>query len=278
MERVALRSAEKPAVDFIKTGLFSRDGTFSYQVHGTNETGFVQIQLGSRAAALTYSIAEQDSEFSMLVEALCRITGKAGRFHLLANAPAQSEQWHLLKANGFHTCTVQTIWRINTTPSNKTFQSLWSFETEEDQNKITAFYSQFFSPLERSLHSWKFPDIFHLVYHDPSGSIGGIARVLSFADRALLFPMLDAQCKDPERCITSLIQDCSKYFSILFVGESTAHPLSESVLGANAEMLVSENHRMVRNLAANAVVNDFHPADLLKENGIAKPSTPFSHS
>ncbi len=278
MERVSLKASDKPVEDFLRTSFFSRDDTFTYRVHGTDTMGFIQIQLGSRAAALTYSIAEQDSGFSMLVEALCQVAGEAGRFHLLANVPADSDQWHNLKANGFHTCSVQTIWQINTFPSDKASQSLWSFETEEDRSTITDFYSQFLSPLEVSLQSWKFPDVFHLVYHDPSGSIGGIARILFFADRALLFPMLGAQCKDPERCITSLIQDCSKYFTNLFLSESTAHPLPGNALGVNAQMLVSENHRMVRNLATPSTVNNFHPADLLKENGVAKPSTPCSHS
>lgn len=265
-------------MDFLKTCFFSRDGTFTYRVQGSDETGFIQMLSGSRTASLAYAIASQESSFSNLIEALCQVAGEAGIFHLLANVPSDSDQWHYLKANGFHTYSVQTIWQINSIPPNKSSRFQWTFEKEEDRNSIASFYSHVLSPLEVSLQSWKFPDIFHLVFYDPSGNIGGVARVLFFTDRALLFPMLGAQCTDPAQCIAALLQNCSEYFSSLFLCECTTHPLPEEVLGTNAEICLSENHWMVRNLAAPAAVKNFHPADLLKDNGIAKPTTPCSHT
>ena len=278
MERFFLRAPQNPIADFLKSCFFSADGTYTYRVQGSDVTNFVQVQMGSRSVALSYGITSQESGFTRMIETLCQIGGEAGKFHLVANVPAESDQWHYLKTNGFHTYSVQTIWRVAPVLLHKSSCSAWTFEKTEDQTSIASFYSHILSPLEISLQSWKFPNIFHLVLYDNPEHVCGVTRVLFFDHRALLFPMLDVHCADPAQCITALLQDCSKYFSDIFLCECTAHPLPKGILGTNAEVCLSENHRMVRNLAASAAVKDFQPAELLKEQGIARPSTPCSHS
>ncbi len=183
--------------------------------------------MGSRSVALSYGITSQESGFTRMIETLCQIGGEAGKFHLVANVPAESDQWHYLKTNGFRTYSVQTIWHVAPALQDKSSCPAWSFEKKEDQTSIASFYSHILSPLEISLQSWKFPDIFHLVLYDNPEHVCGVTRVLFFDHRALLFPMLDAHYVDTAQCITALLHDCSKYFSKLFLCEFLIHEIMD---------------------------------------------------
>jgi hypothetical protein len=278
MERIFLRGIENPSYDFLRNCFFSKDGISSFRVQEADNPEFAQMQYGGNSAALLYGIPLQTSNSSKLVEALCQIAAEAGKFHLLANVPADSDQWQYLKANGFRTYSVQTIYKIDHLPHIKSSSTQWCFETDEDRNSVAAFYSRFLSPLEASLQSWNFPDVFHLILHDPSACIRGITRIRFFADRAVLLPMLDANCSDPEQHIAALFHDCSKYFSMIFIREFTNRPFKKEFFGKDAEICLLENHSMVRNLASFSTIKNFQLAEYLDDKGIARPSTPFSHS
>ncbi|MHB8806029.1 MAG: hypothetical protein ACYC59_00440 [Anaerolineaceae bacterium] len=278
MERFFLRGVEDPSHDFLKNCYFSKDDISSFRVQDADHTEFAQMQYGGNSAALFYDIPFQSSNSSKLMEALCQIAGEAGKFHLLANVPADGDQWQYLKMNGFRTYSIQTIYKMNPLPFIKSSSVQWCFETDEDRDSIASFYSRFLSPLEASIQSWNFPDIFHLILHDHSACIRGITRVRFFANRAVLLPMLDANCSDPEQHLAALLHDCSRYFSTIFLREFTNRPFNKEIFGNAAEVCLLENHFMVRNLASFNTVKNFQLAEYLDDKGIAKPSTPFSHS
>jgi len=278
MERFFLRGVEDPSHDFLKNCFFSKDDISSFRIQDVDHPEFAQIQYGGNSAALFYGIPLQESTSSKLIEALCQLAGEAGKFHLLANVPADSDQWQYLKANGFRTYSVQSIYQIDTPPSSKSSSVQWCFETDEDRNSIASFYSRFLSPLEVSIQSWNFPDVFHLILRDSSACILGITRIRFYANRAVLLPMLDTNCSDIEQHMAALFHDCSQYFSLLFLREFTDRPFNKEILGVDAECCVFENHSMVRNLASFNTLKNFQPAEYLDDKGIAKPSTPFSHS
>ncbi|MGV8026081.1 MAG: hypothetical protein AB2L18_05955 [Anaerolineaceae bacterium] len=269
---------EDPSQDFLKNCFFSKDGISSFRVQGTDDLEFAQMQYGGNSAALFYGIPSQASNSSKLLEALCQIAGETGKFHLLANVPAESCQWQYLKTNGFRTYSIQTFYKIDHLPQMKSPSAQWRFETDEDRNTTASFYSRFFSPLEASIQSWNFPDVFHLILHDSSAYVRGIARVRFFTNRAVLLPMLEVDCRDPEQHIAALLQECSKYFSTIFIREFTTHPFHKDFFGKVAEICLFENHSMVRNLASCNTIKNFQLAEVLDDKGIAKPSTPFSHS
>jgi hypothetical protein len=276
MERIFLRGVTNPSYDFLKNCFFSKDGTYSYRIQNTAGPEFAQLQYGGNSANLLYGFSAQAFHSSDLIEALCQVAGEAGKFHLLANVPGGTDQVAYLKSNGFRTYSVQSIWKVNHFPREKHSAVQWCFEKDEDRSAISSYYSRHFSPLEVSLQSWNFPDVFHLILHDQSSRIRGITRVRFFANRAVLLPMLDTDCEDPGQTISALLHDCSRYFSIIFIRELANHPFSKESLGKDAEICLFENHSMARNLATLNPIKNFQPADFFDDKGIAKPSTPFS--
>lgn len=278
MERFFLRDVKNPRLDFLQNCFLSRDGIFSYFVQEKNESEFAQLQYGGKSAALLYAIPSPDILSTKLIEGLCQVTAGYGKFHFLANTPADGAAWKFLKANGFRTISVYNLWQVDPFVSTMPKSPQWFFEKAEEHGDIASFYTRLLSPLEASLQSWDFPDVFHLVLHDTASCIRGVARVRYFANRAVLLPLFDCSADETGQYLAALLNDCSKYFSTLFIRELSNHPFSSGTLGEKAKLCLAESHCMARNLAALNSVKEYQPAELLDEKSIAKPSTPFTRS
>lgn len=280
MERIFLRGIQDPARDFLKNCFLSKESIFSYRAQEDGAPAFAQLQFGERSAVFLYYISLPGTSPANSIESLCRIAGEAGKAHLLANAPMHSEQWQFLHAMGFHTYSVQNIWQVNDLPAARAFSGQWCIEKDQDRSAITSYYSHFLSPLELAFQTWNFPDIFHLILHDHSACVRGVARIRFFVDRAVILPMLDLRENDEgeDDCMIALLKECSRYFSKLFIRESTRHPINTNFFAKREEACLTEDHFMVRNLVAMNAIRNYQPLELLDEKGVAKPTTPFSHS
>jgi len=277
-ERFFLRDVTNPVFDFIKNSIFPKDCSLSFRVNNTHNQEYTQVQYGGNSAILLYGFSTQQEQPCDLFEALSYEAGSAGKFHLLANVPLDSEQHDLLKSNGFHTYTVQSLWQVNDFSHPAPHDDLWTFSKDEHQSLISSFYTRFISPLESSLQSWNFADVFHLVLQDHTLQSKGIARVRFFADRAVVLPMLDCDRALQFEYLTSLLAEISKFFNTILIREAIHHPLDTSFLNTHARIIQHENHFMVRNLAILNPVKNFQATDFLEDRGIPKPTTPFSHS
>jgi len=278
MERVFLRDVTKPSNDFLKNCFLSKDCLQSFHTLHPDQLGFAQIQIGGTSGNLLYAFSEKAESFSLLIEALCTTAGELGKAHILANVPGESEQFALLKRNGFTSYSQQVLWKINSLPFPNNDSIIWNFEDNEDQSAIRSFYSKHVSPLEASLQTWSFADTFHLIQQDHSGSVRGVARVRFYMDRVVVLPMLDVQHENPVPWLTSLLGELSRYFSAIFVREPVRQEMYHDFLVEHAQVSLSENHWLVRNLVNVSKVRELQPAEFRDERGIPRPSTPFTKS
>lgn len=277
-ERSFLRADANPAFDFIRSASSSKDCSFSFRIQNAGEQEYAQVQYGSNSAALSYGFSCQHELPHDLFDALSHETGAAGKCHLLANVPADSKQYTLLKSNSFHTYSVQSLWQLDRIPQPVAAGECWEYAKDEHQSLISSFYTRFISPLESSLQSWNFANVFHLVLHDPSNPVSGVARIRFFADRAVVMPMLEGDHSRQPESLIALLAEVGRIFNTVLIRESAYHPLDASLLDEYAHPLSREDHFLVRNLGVLNPVKNFQKAEFLEERGIPKPSTPFSHS
>ncbi|NMB62572.1 MAG: hypothetical protein GYA18_09580 [Chloroflexi bacterium] len=276
-ERSFLRTVTNPVFDFIKSASSSKDCSFSFRIQNGNEQEYAQVQHGSNSAALSYGFSCQRNLPHILFDALSHASGSVGKCHLLANVPVGSDQYTLLSSNAFHTYSVQKLWWLDHIPPPASAGECWNYAKDEHQGLISSFYSRFISPMESSLQSWNFSDVFHLVLNNPGGQCSGIARIRYFTDRAVVMPMLENGQSHQYELLGTLLREISRIFNTILISESIHHPLDTVFLDEHAHLLSGEEHFMVRNLTVLNPLKNFQNADFLEERGIAKPSTPFSH-
>jgi hypothetical protein len=276
-ERFFLRAVANPAFDFIRGASSPKDCSLSFRIQNAGRQEYAQVQYGSNSAALSYGFSCQRDLPHNLFDAISYETGSAGKCHLLANAPAGSDQYALLRSNAFHTYSVQKLWRLDHIPQLSSTGATWNYAKEEHQSLVSSFYSHFISPMENSLQSWNFSDVFHLVLQTPGVQGSGVARIRYFADRAVVTPMLENNLPHQHELLIALLLEVGKLFNTVLIREPTHRPLDAAFLNEYAQLLSGEDHFMVRNLAVLNPAKDFQKADFLEERGIAKPSTPFSH-
>lgn len=277
-ERFFLRAVANPAFDFIRGASSPKDCSLSFRIQNAGRQEYAQVQYGGNSAILSYGFSCQPELPQHLFDAISHTAGIAGKCHLLANIARDSDLYALLKSNGFRTYSVQALWQLDQVPHFAVGSESWGYAKDEHQSLIASFYSRFISPLESSLQSWNFADVFHLVLHDPSKQCSGVARIRFFADRAVVMPMLDGDRSQQPELLIALLAEVGRIFNTVLIREPIHHPLEPSVLSEYAHFLSKEDHFMVRNLAALNPVKKFQTADFLEDRGIAKPSTPFSHS
>ncbi|KUK46838.1 MAG: hypothetical protein XD73_0309 [Anaerolinea thermophila] len=278
MERVFLQDVTKPTNDFLKNYFLSKDCLFSFHTLNPDQIGFAQIQIGGASGNLLYAFSDKIENYSLLIEDLCTTAGELGKTHILANVPGESEQFALLKRNGFISYSRQALWKISSLPSQDNGRTTWNMADNTDQTAIRSFYSKYISPLEISLQTWSFADTFHLIQQDHSGGIQGIARVRFYMDRAVVLPMLDIQTEDLSPWLTSLLGELSRHFSTIFVREPLRQDIYHDFLKEHAQVILPENHWLVRNLVNVSKVRELQPAEFRDERGIPRPTTPFTKS
>ena len=275
-ERIFLRGVTNPAYDFIKNSVFSKDCTLSYRLEDAENIEFSQIQIGGNSANFLYGIFPNLAFYCDLVEALCKDIGKMGKYHLLANVPADSDEFSFLKANGFHTYSVQSIRK--TLPFNQagTASHQWAYAQEEDLRSVISFYTRCISPFEASIQSWNFSDTFHLILRATSNEIAGVARVRYFANRAVILPLIDSKLVEFHQSLIALMVEMADIFSTIYIREPANFPLDKTFLENHTEACVQEDHYMLRNLVIFNPLKNYQPADLFEERSIPKPTTPYS--
>ena len=237
------------------------------------------MQFGGNSAQLLYILSELTEISSSPVEALCTTIGEAGKAHLLANVPKESEQYSYLRANHFQTYSVQSLWKVKAKHHSLLETKYeWELEKEEDRSIIRFFYTRFISPLEASIRTWNFSDTFHFLLWDANRSPLGIARVRFYPDRAVIMPIFDNTFSQVDSALTALFMEISQYFSTFFIRIPTSASDCHVFLQKYADLVLPEDHFMVRNLAAVNAIKNFHPTELMDDKSIAKPTTPFSRN
>ena len=237
------------------------------------------MQFGGNSAQLLYILSERTEISSSPVEALCTTIGEAGKAHLLANVPKESEQYSYLRANHFQTYSVQSLWKVKAKHHSLSESKYeWELEKEEDRSIIRFFYTRFISPLEASIRTWNFSDTFHFLLWDANRSPLGIARVRFYPDRAVIMPIFDNTFSQVDSALTALFMEISQYFSTFFIRILTSASDCHVFLQKYADLVLPEDHFMVRNLAAVNAIKNFHPTELMDDKSIAKPTTPFSRN
>jgi hypothetical protein len=187
-ERSFLRAVTNPIFDFIKSTSSSKDCSFSFRIQNGEEQEYAQVQYGSNSAALSYGFSCRRDLPHNLFDAISYETGSAGKCHLLANAPAGSDQYALLRSNAFHTYSVQKLWRLDHIPQ---LSSTGNLDYAKESTRVLSppsipilfLHGKFTAKLE---FFRRVPSCF--TNSRRAGS--GVARIRYFADRAVVTPML----------------------------------------------------------------------------------------
>ncbi len=278
MERVFLHNVVNPSGDFLKNCFLTRDCSLSLHTLNPDWEGFAQLQIGRASGNLLYASSMQDENFPMLIEDLCVTTGEMGKAHILANVPAESDQFNLLKRSGFSSYSQQALWKMKHSQPVDKSNIEWRFEDSQDQPVIRFFYTKNISPLETSFQTWSFADTFHLIQQDHSQKICAVARVRFYMDRAVVLPMLDIQQGDPAPWLDSLFSELSQFFSTIFVRVPVRHDVYHKFLSERAQIILPENHWLVRNLVNLSKVWELQSSEFRDERSIPRPTTPCTKS
>jgi hypothetical protein len=240
-----------------------------------------QVEFSQQRAKINWLLhckKGDDSALLNLVENLSFEAGLRGSKYLLSSALLDSEEFILLRRQGFCIYGWEQYWQVNSAalavlPENGTH---WRRATSIDQHDILRFQRNHLTPTQRAvvpLADEVLPD-FILI---ENGSIQGTANV-SFTSRCgVIRFLLDTRIVNPQECMRELTAIQPSSHNNWYIQQQAGQEWLEEHLRGLAQLALPRRELLVKYF----VIREKVPLSILNhatENGHPDPVAPYIHS
>ncbi len=254
--------------------------TQSVRSRNFSPLAFGQVEYTSSRARLNWLLPcamEASDALADLVENLAFETGLRGSLFLLAGAQLDSQEFILLRRQGFCTYGWEKYWRVDPErlPTALPNGTHWRRTRPGDQHDILKFQRHFYAPAMRAvlpLADEVMPD--YTLYID--GLLQGIASIRYSSNRAVMRLLLDPRISNPEEPIEELLAIEAAGHSDWFIQELSGQDWLEDHLQSLALPASARRELLVKYFA----VREKLPFGILNhssENGHPDPVAPYAH-
>lgn len=254
--------------------------TQSVRSHSFSPLAFGQVEFNSARARLNWLLPctlDQPDALADLLENLSFETGLRGSLFLLAGAQLDSQEFILLRQQGFCTYGWEKFWRVDPErlPGALPNGMHWRQTRPGDQHDILKFQRHFYAPAMRAvlpLADEILPD--YTLYID--GLLQGIAAIRYSSTQAVMRLLLDPRISNPQELIGELLAIQAARHSDWFIQELSGQDWLEEHMQNLAQPASARQELLVKYFA----VREKLPLGILNhssENGHPDPVTPYAH-
>ncbi len=242
---------------------------------------FGQVEYALQRATINWMLPCTDGESTALfnlVENLAFEAGLRGSLFLLAGAVLDSEEFTLLRRQGFCTYGWEQYWRIDTSllPTSPLNNTHWRRTNAIDQHDILQFQRHHLAPALRAvipLADEVLPD--HMLLID--GNIQGIASLKFSSNRAAMNVLLDPRILNPQTYLQELIALQADHHTVWYIQQLTGQDWIEAHLQSLARPVLARRELLVKYFA----IREKLPLGILNhsaEKSHPDPVAPYAHS
>jgi hypothetical protein len=242
---------------------------------------FGQVEYALQRATINWMLTCRDGESTALfnlVENLAFEAGLRGSLFLLAGAVLDSEEFTLLRRQGFCTYGWEQYWQIDASllPALPFSNIHWRRTTAIDQHDILQFQRHYLAPALRAvipLADEVLPD--HILLID--GTIQGIATLNFSSSRAAMNILLDPRILNPQTYLQELIALQADHHTVWYIQQLTGQDWMETHLHDLARPVLARRELLVKYFA----IREKLPLGILNhspEKSHPDPVAPYAHS
>jgi hypothetical protein len=242
---------------------------------------FGQVEFNQHRARINWLLPchneESDALFN-LVENLAFEAGLRGSIFLLASALLDSEEFQLLRHQGFCTYGWEKFWQVDASllPAVPQKSAHWRSATSSDQHEILQFQRRHLAPALRAvtpLADEVLPDNILVV----DGVIQGIATIVFSSSRAVMQILLDPRIINPQPYMQELIDMHADHYTAWYIRQLAGQDWMEEHLQSLAQPVLARRELLVKHFA----IREKLPLGILNhstENSHPDPIAPYIHS
>lgn len=256
---------------------------FTQSIRNTAFTplAFGQVEFNQQRARLNWLLPCRDegsNAISSLVDNLTFEAGLRGSIFLLASALLDSEEFSLLRHQGFCTYGWEKFWQVDTSrlPAAPRKSTHWRSASDGDQHDILQFQRHHLAPALRAvtpLADEILPDNILVI----DGSIQGIAAIVFSSSRAVMQILLDPRILNPQIFLRELIAMHADHYTTWYIRQISGQDWMEEHLHNLAQPVLARRELLVKHFA----IREKLPLGILNhsaENSHPDPVAPYIHS
>jgi len=255
--------------------------TQSIRCKSFNPLAFGQVEYSQQRAEINWLLlchSGEKSVLSDLVENLSFESGLRGSKYLLASAALDSEEFSLLRHQGFSIYGWENYWRVDVARLPATLQNgtRWRRAVSRDQHDILQFQRHFIAPAMRSVTPLADEILPDFIFMDDNDLLG-TAKVNFSGNRSVVHFLFDPRIQNPQEVMRELIILQAPQYTDWYIRQQTGQDWLEEHLHCLAQPELERRELLVKHFA----IREKLPVGILNhttDNSHPDPITPYVHS
>ena len=255
--------------------------TQSVRCKSFNPLAFGQVEYSFQRAEINWLLlchTEEKAALFDLVENLSFESGLRGSKYLLASATLDSEEFSLLRRQGFSIYGWENYWRVDVSQLPATLQkgTRWRRAISRDQHDILQFQRRFIAPAMRLVTPLADEILPDFILLDDNGVLG-TAKVNFSSNRSVVHFMFDPRTQNPKESMRELIILQAPQYTDWYICQQAGQDWLEEHLQCLAQPALARRELLVKHFA----IREKLPVGILNhttDNSHPDPITPYIHS